>query len=130
MTLEETKRFFNYAMLNYPGCRLSDDFLNNVIKLWAYEFKTVSFERMIEAFKYARSESPQWMPTLPQIQNAITAIDSQRRVKTEDQEFRDTHGGKSKQEWEDYQVWSKSEDGIKKIDAYRARLKEIIGDKK
>lgn len=127
MTSEETKRLFNYAMMNYPSFRRSDAELDNLIKLWTSEFINVPFKKMIEAFRYARTESPEWMPTLPMVQRALVEIDAQNKSKNPEQEFKDSHGGKTREEWEQYQAWIKSEGYKQRNEEYRKRIKAIFG---
>lgn len=127
MTIDESRRLCSYALLNYPGCNFSDQKFNDMVKLWAYEFKDVPFNRMIEVFKYARTESPNWIPSLPQLHQALSAIESQFKAKSPEQQFRDSHGGKSKEEWEAYELWAASDEGKQKIEVYKARLKALRG---
>lgn len=120
----ETKQFLEYAMSIYPSARMSESLLDKTAKIWAAELSDEPLRRVIEAFKVARAESPDWMPTLPKIQ---AALDTLPRKKTQDEEFRDSHCGKTRAEWEQYEEWANSDSGRHKIEQYKARLRNILG---
>lgn len=126
MNRNEAETLIRYAMVLYPSFRPSEQQMNSIIGAWTAEFLNEPKEIVAEAFKLARIESPSWMPSVPQIQSAITSIRMTLRVKSKEQEFKDSHCGKSQSEWAEYDKWEKSEQGKEKLNAFRAKLRELV----
>lgn len=125
MNSKEAETMIRYAMMLYPSLRLTDQQIAFTANAWSAEFEHETKEIVAEAFKLARVESPQWMPSVPQIQSAINTIKMALRTKSKEQEFRDSHCGKSQSEWADCDRWEKSEKGKETLNAFRTRLREI-----
>lgn len=127
MTAIEAKRLLEYAVSLYPSAKMTDAQFNKAVTIWAAEFQSETCERVMDAFKLARYESPDWMPSVPKIQAALRTLETQARPKSEDEEFRDGHAGKSQSEWEAYNDWASSKSGKAKIEQYKKRLKQLTG---
>jgi hypothetical protein len=128
MTRKETESMLRYMLSMYPNVKMTEQQLAYSVNVWAEEFKSDSCESVAAAFRLARAESPDWMPTVPKIQNAIRQIASTVRVKSKEQEFKDSHCGYSKEEWDKIIAWENSPEGAAKLVEYRKRLNEITGE--
>ncbi len=126
MNVKEAEALIKYAMVLYPSYKKTEQELSSTAMAWSIEFAGESKEIVAEAFKLARIESPKWMPSVPEIQSAIDTIKTALRVKSDEQEFKDSHCGKSQSEWDDYDRWEKSEQGKEKLNAFKTRLKAIV----
>ena len=120
-----------YALSNYPATRMTEDVILQTAAIWQKEFISNTKEQVIEAFKLARSESPDFIPAIPKVQAAIKRIalenDLKKRLKTPEDLFRESHCGKSPEEWDSMRQWESSSDGSKKVSAYKQRLLELLG---
>lgn len=128
MNSEDALGLIKYAMMVYPSLRLTDNQIANAVNVWAAEFADESQETVRQAFKLARQESPDWMPSIPKIQAAIVTLKSVLRKKSKEQEFRDAHCGKSEDEWNECLNWEQSDDGKQKINAFKSQLKALAGE--
>lgn len=126
MKANEAEMLIRYAMMLYPSFKQTEQQISKTSIAWANEFCDEPKEVVAEAFRFARLDSPDWMPSVPQIQTAINTIKTALKVKSKEQEFKDSHCGKSQSEWEDYNNWKKSETGKEKLDMFKARLKAIV----
>lgn len=128
MTKEDSAIILRYAMSIYPSLRMTEDELQQAATIWSKEFAHNTKEQVIEAFKIARENSPVWMPAIPAIQDAITSINMRLKRKSDEEEFRDKHCGKSESEWREYKKWEQSPEGKERIMSYKRRLAEILND--
>lgn len=126
MTKEESETIIRYAMMIYPSFRLTEQQISNSASVWSCEFESETKDTVIQAFKLARAESPDWMPSIPKIQSMITTMKLSLKQKSKEQEFRDSHCGKSQDEWESCCEWEQSEHGHELVKSFKERLKSII----
>lgn len=127
MTAEDTALLIRYMLTMYPNARMDAQKFKETVQNWTDEFRKDSKEAVGQAAREAMAMSPDWMPTVPQIKNALWDISSRIRTKTPEEEFRDAHGGKSKEEWEALEAWERSDEGITKLRMYKKKLQEIFG---
>lgn len=128
MTKEDSTIILKYAMSIYPSLRMTEEELQQAAIVWSKEFAHNTKEQVIEAFKIARENSPVWMPAIPAIQDAIISINMRLKRKSDEEEFRDKHCGKSESEWREYKKWEQSPEGKERIMSYKRRLAEILND--
>lgn len=128
MTKEESIVILKYAMTSYPSLKLTDDELGRTAAIWANEFAANTKEQVLEGFRMAREKSPVWMPAIPAIQDAIISINMRLKRKSDEEEFKDKHCGKSESEWREYKKWEQSPEGKERIMSYKRRLAEILND--
>lgn len=132
MTQADSALIIRYAMAIYPSMRMTEDQIVQTSKIWSNEFANNTREQVIEGFKEARMESPDWMPSVSRIQAAIGKLAEQsemkKRMKTPEDLFRDSHCGKSPEEWKRMKEWELSTDGSGKIKRYRKRLAELLAE--
>lgn len=132
MTQADSALIIRYAMAIYPSMRMTEDQIVQTSKIWSNEFANNTREQVIEGFKEARMESPDWMPSVSRIQAAISKLaaqsEMQKRMKTPEDLFRDSHCGKSPEEWKRMKEWEASPDGSAKIKFYRKRLAELLAE--
>lgn len=126
MTKEESKSLVEYIRSLYPGQRITEGELKKTIDSFANEFSEVSCKKVLDAFYVAKEEYPGIMPSAPMLQKAMRTIDSRIGFKSEEQEFIDTHCGKTREEWARMVAWEKSPEGSAKIVEYKKRLAQII----
>jgi hypothetical protein len=111
---------------------MTEDVILQMASIWQKEFISNTKEQVIEAFKLARSESPDFIPAIPKVQAAIKRIalenDLKKRLKTPEDLFRESHCGKSPEEWKRMNEWEASPEGAQKVKQYKQRLLELIGD--
>ena len=129
MSQDDSVMIIRYAMSIYPSMRWTDDQINQNAVVWSNEFSANTREQVIEAFKIARTESPDWLPSIPRIQSAIKFLESQLKQKSDEDEFRDAHCGKSEAEWKALTAWESSKEGASKLKEYKQRLLQIAGSK-
>lgn len=127
MTIDETESLLRYIITMYPNVRKTEREFRDCVDVWFAEFKDETRDTVLQAFKAARTGKPEWMPTVPMIQCAISEIKSRICVKSKEQEFRDSHCGKSKEEWDRMVAWEKSPDGNRTISLYKEKLSKIFG---
>lgn len=127
MTRQETESLLRYMMCMYPNVKMSEQQFNSLVTIWAAEFENDSCDSVGAGLRIARLESPKWMPNLPEIRNAMRSISARICQKSEEQEFKDSHCGRTKQEWESFEKWEQSEERNEKIDSYRNRLSKVFG---
>ena len=126
MTKDESEQIIRYAMMIYPSLRLTDQQVSNSASVWACEFESETKDTVIQAFKLARAESPDWMPSIPKIQSMITTMKLSLKQKSKEQEFRDSHCGKSQDEWESCITWEQSDAGRELVKSFKERLRAIV----
>ena len=86
MTQADSALIIRYAMAIYPSMRMTEDQIVQTSKIWSNEFANNTREQVIEGFREARMESPDWMPSVSRIQAAISnafrtpAIDRMQRL--------------------------------------------------
>lgn len=124
MTKSETELLLRYIIAMYPHEKWNDQKYRDTLNIWSSEFSDVPRELVAKAFNAAKEESPTWMPTVGEVRSALRLI--MPHEKSEDQEFRDRHCGKSKEEFEQMTTWEKSSAGQQAISSYKERLAEII----
>lgn len=129
MTKTETEILLRYMMTMYPNVRMTEQQFEYSVKIWAAEFEKYSKEMVAEAFKVARSESPDWMPSVPKIQKAIDGITSSKRTKSKEQEYMDSHCGKTPEEWAQMESWEQSQEGRDKIRRFQEEFARLINAK-
>ena len=126
MNLSDATSLIRYAMMVYPSLRLTEQQIACTANVWCSEFADEPREIVQQAFKLARQESPDWLPSIPRVQLAVSTIKSVLKKKTSEQEFRDSHCGKSENEWRACLDWQESDDGRSKIEQFKQRLKQIV----
>lgn len=127
MTKDDASIVLRYALSNYPNAKMNDETFSQSVATWQREFNDKSKEIVIAGFKQARIESPDFLPSIPKIQAAIRMIEMRAKQKSPEDEFRDSHCGKSKEEWQQMKEWESSREGSEKIRQYKQRLFELIG---
>ena len=126
MTRREAEEFLLYATQVYPSARFQD--IAYAAQVWSTELRDESREDVLAAFRIASTESQDWMPTAARIKAIARQNAEQTRRRTPDAEFRDAHGGRSREEWDALIAWEQSADGIAKLHAYRERLARILDE--
>lgn len=126
MTKQEAIKVIQFVNFLYPRQKFGDSQMEKTSVFLASQFPNDDVEDVIEAFRDASEYSPDWIPTIPRVQVSLRNIRA-ARPKTPEQSFRDSHAGKSREEWEAYERWAASESGKEKIAKYKARLKQILG---
>lgn len=126
MTKNEAIMIINYALAIYPNVKMTEEQVNNNALIWESELHDKSCEIVSAAFKLARIESPTFMPTVPEIQQAIRYIEMKARFKSDEQEFMDSHCGKTREEWKQMKDWEASAEGKEKIESYKLKLKQLF----
>lgn len=129
MTQNEIIELLQYANCVYPANRMTHEQITQIAFIWSQDLQKHSAKKVGEAFKYAMRSSPDKMPSLPKILNAIDEIDMIPKPKSPEQEFRDTHCGKDPEEWERDEAWRNSEEGKKKIAWYYEQFDKLFGVK-
>ena len=127
MTKDDASMVLRYALSNYPNARMDDEMFSQSVVIWQREFNDKSKEMVIAGFKQARIESPDFLPSIPKIQAAVRMIEMRARQKSPEDEFRDSHCGKTKEEWQQLENWESSIEGAEKILQYKRRLFELFG---
>lgn len=131
MTQADSAAILRYANTIYPSARMTEAQILQDSIIWANEFANNTREQVFEGFKAARLESPDWMPSVPKIQAAIRQIElaaeMNKRLKTSDDLFRESHCGKSPEEWKRMCDWEASPEGAQKVKRYKQRLLELLG---
>lgn len=131
MTKDDAIMLLKYALVNYPAVKIQGESFMQTAAIWYNEFIDCTKEQVIAGFKEARMKSPDWMPSIAQIRASMICIEQrelmERKLKTQDDLFRDSHCGKSREEWESMRRWELSSDGSKKVSAYKQRLLELLG---
>lgn len=131
MTQADSAAILRYANSIYPSARMTEAQIIQDSAIWANEFADNTREQVFEGFKVARLDSPDWMPSVTKIQAAIKrlALESEmkKRLKTQDDLFRESHCGKSPEEWKRMIEWESSPEGSQKVKLYKQRLLELIG---
>jgi hypothetical protein len=126
MTKDESVMLLHYALDNYPGVKMNDETFNQTVDTWQREFNDKTKEIVISGFQQARIESPDFLPSIPKIQAAIRMIEMRAKQKSPEDEFRDSHCGKSKEEWQQMKEWESSREGAEKIRQYKQRLSKLF----
>jgi hypothetical protein len=126
MTKDESVMLLHYALDNYPGVKMNDETFNQTVDTWQREFNDKTKEIVIYGFQQARIESPDFLPSIPKIQAAIRMIEMRAKQKSPEDEFRDSHCGKSKEEWQQMKEWESSREGAEKIRQYKQRLSKLF----
>ena len=127
MTSDDASMVLRYALSNYPNVKMNDEMFSQSVATWQREFNDKSKEIVIAGFRQARIESPDFLPSIPKIHAAIRTIEARIKQKDPEVEFRDSHCGKSKEEWQRLKDWESSREGSEKIRQYKRRLLEIFG---
>lgn len=127
MTIDDTSVLLKYLLSLYPNVRMDATKFSDTLRTWSREFADDNKEDVGAAVREMTILSPEWMPNVPQIKAQMRDIASRMRVKTPEEDFRDSHAGKSKEEWDAMVAWERSPEGIVKLRAYRQRLREILG---
>jgi hypothetical protein len=132
MTQADSALILRYAMAIYPSMRMTEDQIVQTALIWSNEFANNTKEQVIAGFKEARALSPDWMPSVARIQSEMNKLavqaEKQKQMKTSEDLFRDSHCGKSPEEWRKYKEWETSSDGAEKIKKYRMRLVELLSN--
>lgn len=130
MTKQETESLLRYMMCMYPNdkmCKLSEQEFAERVQMWSVEFANDSCASVGAAFRLARLESPVWMPTLPEIKDAMRTISARIVRKSDEQEFKDSHCGKTPHEWESLVAWENSPEYETTILSLKDKLARIFG---
>lgn len=127
MTIDETELLIRYMLTLYPNKKVNEQEFRELVNNWHNEFKNEPREIVVAGFKDARAEDPRFMPSVPMILNSIQAVRAKFRVKSKEQEFRDSHCGKSETEWSEMVAWENSTDGSCKLALYKERLNKLFG---
>jgi hypothetical protein len=117
-----------YAMTIYPSTRWSEEQLKQSSLIWASEFADKACDLVAAAFKLARKDSPDWLPSVPRIQEAIEKIENDIKMQAtkELEDYKASHCGKTKEEWEAMRAWETSKDGKQKILEYKRRFATLL----
>lgn len=127
MNRKEAQALVTMGMAMYPATYAPPSQLEYMISIWADGLKDVPASDAIEAFRATAKCTPDRFPSLPKVQETLDAM--MRNRPDPEREFRDMHGGKSREEWERQAAWENSEEGKAKLAEYKRRLREIIGKK-
>lgn len=127
MTKDDASMVLRYALSNYPNTKMNDEVFSQSVLIWQREFNDESKEMVIAGFKLARIESPDFLPSIPKIQAAVRMIEARIKQKDPEVEFRDSHCGKTKEEWQQLENWESSREGSEKILQYKKHLLDIFG---
>jgi hypothetical protein len=130
MTTNEVEIMLKYLMTMYPSAKFSEQQFQTTLSIWIKEFKDEKRDEVVKALRNARLESPDWMPSLSRIQKALQLIKSSISLKSPEMEFKDTHCGKTVDEWRALTTWLNSQEGEKKIESYRQRFNNLFGGSK
>jgi hypothetical protein len=125
--MDESVMLLHYALDNYPGVKMNDETFFQTAETWQHEFNDKTKEMVIAGFQQARLGSPEYLPSIPKILAAIRMIEMRTKQKSPEDEFRDSHCGKSREEWQQMTEWESSREGSEKIRQYKRRLLEIFG---
>lgn len=130
MTQSESMSMLRYAMTIYPSTRWSEEQLKQSSLIWASEFADKACDLVAAAFKLARKDSPDWLPSVPRIQEAIEKIEYETKMKAvkEIEDYKASHCGKTKEEWEAMRAWETSRDGSLKILEYKRRFSKLLSE--
>lgn len=126
MTEKETEDLLKYILTVYPGAYMPDDRLRAIVCVWSGELAEYPREKVADALRVAMVGSPSKLPSLSSIKRAMQSIDARIGIKDKEQEFRDSHCGKSEAQWRSMVRWEQSEDGKARLQAYKSRLLSII----
>lgn len=126
MTIDDTSLLLKYLLSLYPNVRMDGQKFKDTLQVWANEFATDNKEAVGAAVREMTMLSPEWMPNPPQIKAQMREIASRMRVKTPEEDFMDSHGGKTKEEWDAMVAWERSPEGIVKLRAYKQRLRDFV----
>ena len=126
MTKDESVMLLHYALDNYPGVKMSDETFSQTVDTWQREFNDKTKEIVIAGFQQARLGSPEHLPSIPKILAAIRMIEMRAKQKSPEDEFRDSHCGKSIEEWQQMKDWESSREGEEKIRQYKQRLSKLF----
>lgn len=127
MTKDDASMVLRYALSNYPNTKMNDETFSQSVVIWQREFNDKTKEMVLAGFKQARIESPDFLPSIPKIQAAIRTIETRIKQKDPEIEFRDSHCGKTKEEWQQMKEWESSREGSEKILQYKRHLLDIFG---
>lgn len=125
MTRNDTELLLKYMISMYPNVKMSEQQFSAMVTIWANELSNESKESVVSAFRSARLSNPDWMPTLPKILETIS-LSSMSKRKSPEIEFKDSHCGKSQDEWEKMVDWENSPDGMEKLKSYKEAFKKLI----
>ena len=143
MTQAESISMLRYAMTIYPSTRWSEEQLKQTSIIWASEFADKACDLVAAAFKLARKDSPDWLPSVPRIQEALEKIEDDIRRQNEEEVFKlanngmsrkeieaykTAHCGKTKEEWDALRAWETSRDGSAKIKEYKQRFSVLLNE--
>lgn len=127
MNRGETQALISMGMAMYPAMYATPAQIAGIIEVWMEAMKEVSASDARAAFTATSRCSPDRFPSLPKV---LETLDAMRRNRPDpEKEFRDTHGGKSREEWERLSAWENSEEGKAKLAEYKRRIREIFGKK-
>lgn len=124
MTIEETEAFLRWATSLYPNVKWTTEQFAFNVKSWHKEFEKQPKAIVWRAFGIAQEKNPDWMPTTPRIKKAIESITP--RSKTPEQEFKDSHCGKTREEWDKLCAWEKSKEGAQRIRSYKEQFNQLF----
>lgn len=124
MTRQDARALLSYAVALYPGSWMTGQQVDVFCGVWAAEFADYDAEDVIAAFKTASRLSPDRFPSAPKVHEVLES--SRMNVPTPEQEFRNLHCGKSREEWESMKRWQESEEGQRRLAEYRDRVKKLF----
>lgn len=125
MTTNDVEILLKYALSLYPNVRWSESEFNDKVNVWANEFKNNSKEEVGKAFRLSMSNSPCWLPSVQMVKEEIKSV-WRFKPKSREQEFKDSHCGKSADEWNKVDDWKKSDDYNKFISELKNRVCNLI----
>lgn len=129
MTQSEIFDLLKFASSIYPAQKMDESEMTRVSNTWHSMLEPYSSEKVMEAFKYAMMESTKYIPSLPEILKAIDEVAMIPKLKSPEQQFRDTHCGRDPEEWERVEAWRNSEEGKKKIAWYHEQFQKLFNKK-
>lgn len=118
MNRKEAQALVTMGMAMYPATYAPPAQLEYMISIWADGLKDVPAPDAIEAFRATAKCTPDRFPSLPKVQETLDAM--RRNRPDPEKEFRDMHGGKSREEWDAMIAFENSEEG-KRVRAMRQR---------
>lgn len=127
MTRNETMALITFGLSMYPATFVTRELIANMVDVWDSELRDVTASDAMEAFRMTARVMPNGFPSLPKIMETLASIRANRR--DPEKEFRDSHGGKSREEWEAMISWENSEEGKRKLAWYHERIREIFQKK-
>lgn len=124
MTRSETMALITLGLSMYPATYVTKELVANMVEVWNNELREVTASDATEAFRATARVTPNGFPSLPKVMETLASIRANRR--DPEKEFRDAHGGKSREEWQAMLDAENSEEGKKKMAERRRQVEELF----